>query len=235
MKRQAKSIIILFVMVFLILLSAATLDEAYLKTFGWGTILVSDVEYPSKSSMNLSIHDFKKGKNGIFTFSIKGGGDAKLYLRSLLKDGKSIGYNVKKTKDANPEKMKTFKENAYGISLWAEYTFTGEKMINKDDKWPEKISEIPTWLPFYGASFTPSEKSFGWTTFGYNWDKNADFVIEDWLKNAKSGYKIYAVARAGFVRDIPATKTWDSVNERWTYTSEIIYGSPLAAAKIIIK
>lgn len=205
--------------------SAAELDPAYVKAFGWGKICVSDKGFPAKASFDASLFNYKDGK-----FVISSGGENGINYRMLTKDGKTYGFYINKLKQANAQKMKTFRGNFHRVLIFVSHDEDGKQLF---DKWPTKLSDQPQWNPMMKVE-QDIETAVNWTGAAATWDDICQFSgqLGRWLKDAKPGYRVYIMDMVGFTRDCPEEKYWDKDQLRDVIPIEYVSAEPVAACTV---
>jgi hypothetical protein len=176
------------------------LDEpnaAYMKAFGYGSLIASGGGWLDYGSYDPSKVDFK---NGIFF--LKSGPDSTLNLRAILPQGKTYGQYLAGFKKSNASLLKNHKRDIIVWRIWWSHDYSGKPLL---EKWPAK-NTVPDSTPniTYYPNLTDEAKS--WTGSGYAWNSGDDDLRADlitWLKDAKPGYKLYIVNTIGFERKCP--------------------------------
>lgn len=210
----------------LIIVYAMDYDRQYALTYGTGIIIASDKGLPLRDKFDKSQIEFKNGIS-----YVKGGPGATFCFRAFLKDGKDYNYymNIKK-KGYDPKKIVEGSENMV-LTVWASHSFRGDKQM---EVWPTKLSdgEHLSSVGELGHMDFNLNEVMDYKDTGADWDNiktNFDGAFENWLVNAKQGYKLYLSARIGFVLNTE----WDPVNQKWN--TMWCQSEPLAAGTIEIK
>lgn len=208
-------------------LFAAELDPAYPATFGWGTVLVSQRGPIAKDSYDPAQLTFQNGK-----YIITSGEDVELNFRILLKNGKTYGQYVSALKQANAEKMKTYKEDFMQLRVWVSHDYDGNQLY---EKWPEKLDDKPVWHQLMKVE-TGIENALDWNGSQVIWSniQEASGKLQQFLSYAKPGYRIYFMTVAGFIRDAPELRYYDNQLLRWMTPIQYVETWPLAASTVEI-
>jgi hypothetical protein len=214
----------LLLLLMLVSSTAFSLDQGYVKTFGWGKVLISDKGYPSFDRMDASQFNFSGGQ-----FQITGGKDREMAARILLKDGKTYDYYVDKVKKANGKKAKGMKKTFIRTYIYVSNDIDGKQFFSS---WPAKMDQKPK------GEYTIIENNFekGWVSSGVT---TQDFKVEaskfmGWLEKARPGWSAYFVHVAGFVREAPELKYWDKSKLKWMIPVEYVESEPIAVGQVNI-
>jgi hypothetical protein len=223
MRKIVNSAIILAIV--LISSGAFALDQNYVKTFGWGKVLITDKGMPPFGRMDAAQFSYSAGQ-----FQITGGENRQMGARILLKDGKTYGYYLDKVKKANPKKVSTMKNSFLRTYIYVSHDVDGTMLSGA---WPAAMDQKPKL-----AAFTTIESNLEKT-----WDSsvidpqafNVDgFSFMNWLKSARPGWTAYFVHVAGFTRDAPELKYWDRPLLKWMIPIEYVESEPIAVGQAII-
>lgn len=182
-----------------VLLPAFALDEpdpAYMKAFGYGTMIASGGGWLNYTGYEPSKVEFRDG-----TFFIKGGSmESTLDLRAILPQGKTYGQYLAQFKKNNPSKLKNHQRDIIVWKIWTSHDYSGNSLL---EKWPAKNTEPDsTPLVAYYPNLTAEAKN--WTGSGCGWEKdNLKSDLITWLKSAKPGWKLYIINTVGIERKCP--------------------------------
>jgi hypothetical protein len=208
-------------------LISAELDPAYLKNFGTGIILASSKAFPAKDKCDMSLYDYSGGK-----FNIIAGENVELNFRILLKDAKTYGFYVDQVKKVNAKKLRT----RTGDFMRVYFHVSHENGSEVSKTWPKTLSEKPDWKPLFTRETDITDEMSKWTTSGIDWQgiMSTTSALQDWLHDARKGYKIYMYVVAGFVRESPEDQYWDESLMKYMVPIEYVESEPLAACTIEI-
>ncbi len=201
------SLFSMFVLLLIGLAYAKEYDKQYAKAYGTGIIIASDKGLPLRDKFDKSQVEFKDG-----TSYVKGGAGATFSFRAFLKDGKDYNYYMSKFKKGYDTKKIVEGSERIVITFWTSHSFRGDKEL---EKWPAKLSDGDhlegggLGHMDFGMSEVMDYKDTG--ADYENIKTNFDGAFENWLVNAKPGYKMYMLLRIGFVLNT----TWDPINQQW--------------------
>jgi hypothetical protein len=180
-----------------VLLPAFALDEpdpAYMKAFGYGSLIASGGGWLDYGHYDPSKVEFKDG-----TFFIQGGDAGTLNLRAILPKGKTYGPCLAQFKKSNPDKLKNHKQDLIIWRIWISHDYSGKSLL---EKWPAK-NTVPDSSPYFTHTPNLTNEAKSWTGSGCNWEDELKADLITWLKMAKPGYKLYIINTVGFVRNCP--------------------------------
>ena len=222
-----KKVLVCFLFVLLILGAAYSMeyDKQYAKTYGTGSIIIADT-LPLRDKFVKSQVDFKKGVS-----YIKGGEGAALCFRAFLKDGKDYNYYMKIFKKGYAADKIVEGSERIVVKFWASHSFRGDKQM---ETWPTKLSdgEDLSSSGQIGHIDLDISEVMDYKDTGADWDnikENFDGAIENWLVNAKPGYKLYLSLNISLV----VNTDWDPYAQKWN--TMYCQSAPLAAGTVEIK
>ncbi len=201
-------------------------DQQYAQTYGTGIIIASDKGLPLRDKFDKSQVDFKNG-----TSYVKGGQGATFCFRAFLKDGKDYNYYMKLKKKGYDLKKIVAGSEKIVVTVWASNSFRGEKQM---EVWPKKLSDgehLNNNAKLGTMDFDMSEV-MDYKDTGANWENittNFDGAFENWIVNAKPGYKLYMSLNIGFV----VNTEWDPHARKWN--TMWCQSEPLAAGTVEFK
>jgi len=201
-------------------------DQQYSKTYGTGIIIASDKSLPLRNKFDKSLVEFKNGVS-----FVKGGPGATFNFRAFVKDGKDYNYYMNKLKKGHaPESIVEGSERIL-VTFYASHSFRGDKQM---DTWPTKLSDgenLSNAGELGHIDFNFSEVTdYKDTGSDYeNIKTNFDGAFENWLVNAKPGYKLYISLRLTLV----VNTEWDAFAQKWN--TMLCQGEPLAAGTVEFK
>lgn len=210
----------------LILLSAAyaaDYDKQYSKTYGTGIIIVSDKGLPLRNKFDKSQINFKNGIS-----YIKSGEGANLNFRAFLKDAKDFNYYLsKKKKEYKADKIVEGSEKIV-VTFWVSHSASGEKQI---ENWPVKLEDgehLGNDSRLGSVNYDLSD-CMDYKDVGSDWEhisRGFDGDLQNWIANAKPGYKIYMSLNLSLV----VNDKWDPINQEWI--TLYCQTAPLAAGTV---
>jgi len=206
---------------------AAELDQAYVDSFGWGTILASGEGLPAKDHYSASQFVFRNGK---FYLSK----NQTLDMRGLLKNGETYGMHWNEIENADPNKFQDCVNYLLYTTFWVSHDSEGNPLVKN---WRQTNNVLPSWDPIGEVQTKPADIFADFNTWGLLWSDIVDQIpeINDWLANAKPGYQIYVVHRTGYKRNAPEAAFWDKEQLRNVTPIDFIYGDILASSVIEIR
>ncbi len=208
-------------------LSALELDPAYPKNFGWGIVLASSKGHIAKDKCDMTQFDYSNGK-----FNLVADENVELFFRVLLKDGKTFGYYTDQVRKANIKKSVNLKYEFYTIHFFVSHEDGSEQFRT----WPSKLGDIPDWNEYFSIENTLDDKFSAFNGCGYPWSDITSTTdkLQEWIKNARKGYRIYFYVNCGFVREALENKHWDDTQLKYVVPVEYVGSEPLAAGTIEI-
>jgi hypothetical protein len=209
------------------LILSAELDPAYLKNFGTGIILTSSKAFPAKDKCDMSLFDYSGRK-----FNIIAGVNVELNFRILLKDGKTYGFYVDQVKKANSKKLRTRTGDFMRVYFYVSHENGSE--VSKT--WPKTITDKPDWKALFTRETDITDEMAKWATSGLQWQDilYTSSALQDWLQDARKGYRIYMYVVVGFIRESPENNYWDEALYKYVTPIEYVESEPLAAGTIEI-
>lgn len=216
---------------------AAELDEAYIKAFGRGTIMVAQTGFPAKLQYDPSMFDYKDG-----VFRIPAGDAASLNVRAILPAGITLGQALEKLKKERGENLNYHRRDFCAYRVWSSHD-GDTNLVNEKHPWPKKLGDVPTWAsPKVGMTELTSDV-YDWTAPGAVYE--GDFAIEflGWLNNIKAGAKLYISFHVCYEYQTPGGATeskWNSVLGRFEQVISngelgYVYSDPLCAVTVELK
>jgi hypothetical protein len=210
---------------------AETLAPGYVKALGYSSIAASAVGYPEFGKYDPAQFQYRNGK-----FFIEAG--STLDLRAILPMGMTIGNALTKVKQERGANLKHHQEDFMSFRIWASHD--GGMDLVGNNRWPQKLDDVPIWEPVTNTTFAITAESGNWPSAGAGWDDlKGDMSI---LNRAKVGHKFYVVFSVGYRYKTPGGEIenkWDDVLHKFVPVKStgmlgFVYGAPLAACTIEI-
>ena len=174
----------------------ADLDPGYIKTFGYGSICVSQNGYPQKATFDPTQFDYHDGK---FFISAK----TQFDLRAILPLGKTYGDLVNDFVRRKPHASR----NRTDKVIWRIFTSHDREGKKVYEHFPpsneEMLSELSYWTSPKELCFSPLDEAdvSAWNSSGASWsDENTRFLMMcyNWLFDAQPGWQMYIVHTVGY-------------------------------------
>ncbi len=212
-------LLLTFILFILGIAYAMDYDPQYAKTYGTGIIIASDKGLPLRDKFDKNQVEFKNGVS-----YVKGGAGSNFNFRAFLKDGKDYNFYMAKLKKGYAADKIVEGSERILVTFWVSHSFRGDKEL---EKWPVKLSDGDH-LEGGGLGhidFDISEVMYYKDT-GADYENittNFDGAFENWLVNAKPGYKMYMQLRITLV----VNTEWDPFAQKWN--TMLCQSEPLAA------
>ena len=189
---------------------AAELDQAYLKTFGGGKVIVSGKGVPALGMYDPSQFTFKDG-----IFFIPGGKNGFFHARALLPEGKTIGQVIDDAKKKFSANVKFLEEEITAFRVWCSHDEGGNLKVGGQYKWPASMNDEPGWASnICDFQTTVDQEKRGWVGQAAKWEDNLKSDVERYLVKARAGTKFFVQFSVGFSSLTPGGQMeskWDSI------------------------
>lgn len=174
-------------------------DPGYIKTFGWGSICVSEKGYPAIDKYDASQFDYRDGK-----FFVKA--NTKFDMRAILPEGKTYGSLIDDFMIRKPFEQGNYVKRIFW-RIFASHDAKGNKINHPN--WPPTAADM---LSEHDYMTSEKELCFAalycmddvptWNSSGASWGDDKThlvMLVGNWLSNAKPGYQLYVVHTVGYL------------------------------------
>lgn len=211
-----KKILLIVIMICGISLFAADPDESYIKTFGYGSIIVSGMGYPGIDYYNSARVDYKDG-----VFHVKGGKTGTIDMRQILPQETTIGSIQEKLLLDTPVNAKHITHNVQVWVMWSSSDRDADPTITDKTVWPAH-NEIPPWKSLGEFIFVTRDEYKNDTTSGFSWDAipegESKKALQKIFVSASAGTKLYVIFHLGYEYKVPKGETeslWNGSAMKW--------------------
>lgn len=180
----------LFVLLGVLAVQADTLDPAYRKNFGEGTIVATNNGYPSVTACNPADYNYQNG-----AFHVKIG--TPICFRVILPAGKTWKNYQDKVLKEKGDNLKYKEKDIFYWRIWSDRDENGEKLDEKKFPWPVKTGEVPSWSEAGWFSGSWGSETANWETVGINADMFNESVNQI-VFTAQPGQKFYITVATGY-------------------------------------
>jgi hypothetical protein len=202
-----------FVLAFCCSLVMVAQDPAYIKTFGYGSIVASVNGIPDVNKYDPSQYDYRDKK-----FYIKRGANSTLDLRVFLPEGSTFGDLLDKlNKDASGN-LKFKEYDFYSFRIWPSKDHGGSDLVTKQYPWPKSLKDEPLWTKAIDLYFQTNQEMRSWKTVRIGWEDDIKPDLQSIIRDYAPGIKLYVAFCVGFRYKTPGGQTeykWNSVYEKW--------------------